>query len=341
MKKLLLLSLSTLTFGATASLAACVGDSPVNPVGTDSGNNNMPDTSTTPDTSTPTDAGSDAPAPACDLTKPFGVLSPITELNDTSSNGGSAHPTTDLLTVFLGTDRPAGDLKIKLFKATRAHATDPWSAPALMPNLSGSVGTFFWYTDAEMTSDGKTLYYTVGAPFAQQIYKSTRTDVTMDFPAGAPENALRPADPGDAGAIAGFTIYLLPDDATMYYSAGDLKNPDLYVAKLTSSGWSTPTPLTAINSTQVEQYVAVTPDELTIYFGSSRDTGDPRYHKIYKATRASTSDPFGNLAAVAELNSGTATVDQGPSYISPDGCTIWITNTTTGKNQIYTATKPK
>jgi hypothetical protein len=338
MKKPLLLS--TLALGASAWIAACVGDSPavVNPT-PDSGG--TPDTSTTPDSSPAADAGADAPAPPCDLTKPFGIITPVTELNDPSSNGGSAHLTVDQLTVFTGTDRPNGDLHIKLWKSTRAQVTDTWPAPTLMPNINNGIGTFFWNTDAVMTSDGKTLYYTVGAPFAQQIYKSTRTDVSTDFPVGAPETALRPTDPGDAGAIAGFTIYLMPDDKTMYYSAGDFKNPDLYVAAFSSGGWSTPTPLTSINSTQVEQYVAVTTDELTIYFGSSRDTGDPRYHKIYMATRATKSADFGNLAAVAELNSSGATIDQGPSYISPDGCTIWITNTTTGKNQIYTATKPK
>lgn len=65
----------------------------------------------------------------------------------------------------------------------------------------------------------------------------------------------------------------------------------------------------------------VTPDELTLYFGSNRPGGAGNYD-IYQATRPTVADGFGAPIALASLN--TASLDA-PSWISEDGCELYFT----------------
>lgn len=336
MKRVLLV----FALGVSGSIAACVSESGVP---SDAG----------PDTNTPmmdgavdsgADGGADASGPACDPKKPFGTLVPVMKLNDPNFNAGGAHLTPDGLTVLFSSDRAGGALNIQLFKATRTSTSADWATPVLLPNINANTKGGMnptWIPDGVITSDGKTLLYTYDAPFRYHIYKSTRANVGVDFPVGAPEPALNPKIADGGAGVSGFDMYLLPDDKTLYYSAGEWLHPTLYVSTLSSTGWTTPQQLASLNSGTTEQYVAVTPDQLTIYFGSSRETSNPALHKIYVATRADVNQPFGNISAVTELNSSNPMVDQGPSWISSDGCTIWVSNSSTGKLQIYSATKPK
>jgi hypothetical protein len=66
-----------------------------------------------------------------------------------------------------------------------------------------------------------------------------------------------------------------------------------------------------ISGSGFSQFPVVTPDELVVYWlGGSG---------MMVASRATTADPFSNIAAVPEL----AGIDSSPDYISPDLCTIY------------------
>ena len=65
----------------------------------------------------------------------------------------------------------------------------------------------------------------------------------------------------------------------------------------------------------------MTPDELTLFFGSAR-TGGTGDIDIYEARRASVADGFG---APIELTGLNTTGPEGPNWISPDGCNLYFT----------------
>ena len=53
---------------------------------------------------------------------------------------------------------------------------------------------------------------------------------------------------------------------------------------------------------------------------------------VYTATRTSTTEPFGSITEVAELT--TSSVDA-PSFLSTDGCRLYMSSDRAGMPQIY------
>jgi hypothetical protein len=83
---------------------------------------------------------------------------------------------------------------------------------------------------------------------------------------------------------------------------------------------------------RVEYAFAISKDERTLYYYQ----GGPKV-----ATRADKSASFANAAPVTELVTYSAI----PSYLTPDGCRLYFTSSSTGagkaKNNIWYADKPK
>jgi hypothetical protein len=83
-----------------------------------------------------------------------------------------------------------------------------------------------------------------------------------------------------------------------------------------------PVALDSLNTIMTETAPLVTADELTIIFGSDRDSPNSRGGlDIWMATRPSPSAPFGAEHVVGEL--ATAAHDI-PTWISPDGCHLYF-----------------
>ena len=81
--------------------------------------------------------------------------------------------------------------------------------------------------------------------------------------------------------------------------------------------------LASLTTSDAEFEPAVTPDELTILWASSRpDLGAKGGLDIFMATRSSVDASFVDVKNVAELNTGG---DDIPSWISPDLCEIHVT----------------
>ena len=91
------------------------------------------------------------------------------------------------------------------------------------------------------------------------------------------------------------------------------------VAPCTFGPWSTPTDETELNTVGDDWAADVTDRGLTIYFVSDRSGGIGGFD-IWRATRASTTQPFGNLTDVVELD--TVNDDFGPD-ITIDGLTMY------------------
>jgi hypothetical protein len=105
------------------------------------------------------------------------------------------------------------------------------------------------------------------------------------------------------------------------YLVSDLAgNFGLYRSAKVNGAFSTPRPVPGVNldTPATENNPVVTPDELTLFFGSTR-TGDS---EIYEARRASVADGFGAPMELTGLNTSGLGA---PNWISPDGCNLYFT----------------
>lgn len=135
------------------------------------------------------------------------------------------------------------------------------------------------------------------------------------------------------------TPYVMPDGLTLYYASAPLGSYDLVRATRTStSAFSMDTSGTfaVVNTNSQEKFPVVSVDELTVYFASDR-AGGQGARDIWKAVRTSKSDPFGVATLVPELNT---TADDIPTWISDDGCRMYVSSTVAGSFDMYLATKP-
>jgi Tol biopolymer transport system component len=127
------------------------------------------------------------------------------------------------------------------------------------------------------------------------------------------------------------------DGKTLYFDSTRDGKRHIYRVGLVGSGFGTPEAVTELNTSDLEASPVLAPDELTIYFlsGRSEPNGD-----IYVATRAAKDQAFGDVKPLEGVNS--AAVDA-PGWISPDGCTLYLSSTRAGGGSfdIYVARRPR
>jgi Tol biopolymer transport system component len=110
-------------------------------------------------------------------------------------------------------------------------------------------------------------------------------------------------------------------------------------AQPTLGPWSAPTLVGELASPSADDDPTLTDDQLEIYFNSNR-AGGLGNSDIWMATRSTTTDPFGAITNVAELNS--IDLDSTPE-VSGDGLTIYFSSTRPGglgNKDIWLATRP-
>lgn len=100
--------------------------------------------------------------------------------------------------------------------------------------------------------------------------------------------------------------------------------------------WGTPQPIASTVTVSEEVNPSVSPDELTLYFSSNQGGGT---RKLWSATRASRSDPFGTPAPLVGTGLASTADDLEPE-ISSDGLTLYFTSRRSGSDAIYVATRP-
>jgi streptogramin lyase len=274
---------------------------------------------------------------ACDLSKPFGAPTVVPNINSPSDDYGA--DLADDLTLYFGSNRPGGAGGADLYVATRSSSSSSFTTPQQLGGVN-TAGTELW---PRVTHDGLTLYYAQYTPpgsGAGDIFMTTRSSVSAAFAPGVAlaQVNLPNSDEGDP--------FPWRDGEMLYFvssRAGTLGPYDIYVSTRRADGsYDTPQPVSEVNSTGWEAEPVVTQDGLRIYWSSNRtDGGGGTSSDIWTATRASTSDPFSNLARVNELNSD---YNESPNWISPDGCKIYITTTRPGGpggQDIWEATRPR
>ena len=126
------------------------------------------------------------------------------------------------------------------------------------------------------------------------------------------------------------------DDKTLYFDSTRGGARSIWRSSVVGSTFGTPQKLTELASDTLDAVPVLSPDELTINFLSTRaptPDGD-----IYVATRSSRTLPFANVQVLANVNSPAL---DAPSYISADGCTLYLGSLRgTGKFDAFVARRP-
>jgi hypothetical protein len=268
------------------------------------------------------DAASDVAIDAlgtCDVAAPFGVPVPIAELNDPASNDGTLRLFADERSGYFWSFR--GAASSGLYLATRADLASPFSiTPVQGLGLAGNL------LDPSFTADGSLLVFRRSMP-GDDLYEATR--VAPDtFMAATAIASL------DTGATEVQPFLPLAGDL-LVFSSSRTGGGDLYTSTRTGDSFSAPSQITELATADDEGDPVLSPDGLTLYFRSDRPAAQAGYN-IFVATRPTTADPFGVPDPVPNVSSDA---DDGPSWISPDGCRLYLSSDRAGTNDIYVSTR--
>jgi WD40-like Beta Propeller Repeat len=266
----------------------------------------------------------------CDLSAPFGDGTLVPGIGGLDSQGAPSEEvdaalSANQLTIYFASNRN-GDWD--LFSATR---TDPGGTFDLVEPLN-SFNSNANEGAPTVTTDETTIYF-ASEEGGWQIYSSSRMSSAGSFGTGLPVSDVNTT-------YADYNPFILPNESAIYLASDRAGGPaKIYRAGFAGANFGDPVAVQNINlDTATDSRPVLTPDELIIYFSSTRpDDNAEGLEDIWTASRSSSSEPFGPPARVAELSSST--LDE-PSWISPDGCTLYYHSAVFGSRQVYVARKP-
>ena len=121
------------------------------------------------------------------------------------------------------------------------------------------------------------------------------------------------------------TPRLTPDELTIYFDSSRVNGtPQIYFATraTTSQPFGAPEVVAGISTPDTNATPTVTPDQLGIFWASSRAGGVGGYD-VWGATRTSSSASFANVTSLVAVNSPT---DDGDPFLRADGQELWFTS---------------
>jgi hypothetical protein len=273
---------------------------------------------------------------ACDLRKPFGPVVELASLNEPNIRSVNLSLTGAERTAFFCLIRTIDSgLDQTTWTASRAQTDQPFGAPILVNGINfGGAGASA--CDPSISDDGLTLFLASTGGVSNvppDLYSTTRSTTASDFGApvklanlNAPQDDLAPHVSSD-----GLEIFFTSDRSSGFH---------IYRATRadTTSAFSPPQIVTEITSSAQELASVVTRDGLRIFFSSTRTDGGAKGGRdVWTATRTAPGQPFTNLQPVAEINSSQ---DEFPTWISPDGCRLYVTAGTLPNWRFYVTSKP-
>jgi hypothetical protein len=287
------------------------------------------------DASTDASTDADASPPPCNYGQPFGTPTLITNIS-TTSNENVARVTADELTAYFDSDKPGGSGLLDMYVATRAKRTDPFLNIVAVPGLNTSS------SDSHMTiaSDQLTIFYE-STQSGVHILSATRGATNQNFTGAAFVTGIQ------TGSKLEGTPFLRADGLELWFTSdradAGTGNHDLWRASGSGVSFTSPTPLTELNSSVDDAFPALTADGLTVFWSTTRTDGTPTpkgANDIWTAHRTNLASPFTGLTNVAELNSNA---DDWVGSTSPDGCRIYFGSNRSGGAggyDIYVAERP-
>ena len=212
--------------------------------------------------------------------------------------------------------------------ATRGSTGDEFGLgnPLPAPVRDTEEGTPF------VSSDDLTLYFystRAGGAGSRDLYVANRASTGESFSGVTALSALN-------SSSLDHLPWVSPDQLTIYFSSdrAGTGGTDIYRATRGSVGasFSAPSQVGELNTTSSEDGMTLSPDRKEIVFSSNRDGSN----QLYRAVRASTSDPFGTPALLGTLNSGSGELDPG---LTPDGSELYFTSHRNGETALWRSTR--
>lgn len=256
---------------------------------------------------------------SCDLAAPFGTPVLIAELSDSVQPDGTLRLLPDELTGYFWSRRSAGMSQI--YVVSRPDLASPFTLE-LVTGVGGGANQ----VDPSISDDGSVMVLRQSGP-GDDLYVATR--VTVDTFTGT--TAISSLNTASAEA----QCFLPIGRDEIYFESTRTGAGDIYMATRTGTTFSPPTALMSLATPYDEGDPVVTADGLTIYFRSDRPAAFGGYN-IYTATRTDLGDTFGPATLVPNVNTSA---DDGPSWISPDGCRLYISSDAAGTNDVYVASR--
>jgi Tol biopolymer transport system component len=262
----------------------------------------------------------DAPGSGICTSTRFGFLKEIRNI-DSVWNEWTAVPTSDRLSLFVGSDRPGGGNN--LYAASRQSVNDEFDGLVPVTKLNkANTNTF----PSSISRDGRALYMFSDRSGNGDIYMATRSSLIVEFD---PPTLVAGIN-SDSGEEFPF---ISADGRTLYFSSTRSGSGDLYRSTLGNNGqFGTPIPLSELNTSGVETNPVLTADELTIFFARDED--------IWIAHRSTIVDGFGKPTRVTDLDSPMV---ERPMSISDDNCVLYFVSGgqsgSTGGIDVFMATR--
>jgi hypothetical protein len=262
------------------------------------------------------------PGPRCDSTAPFGAPAPIASLDSTFDDEG-VRLTPDELTCVFARSRSGGTTD--LYLATRASADADFDAPMLLGTVN-SVNSELWPT---LSPDALLLLFDSDrATNKFHVYVARRGDAASPF--GPPSASVALADGDAEPMLANATSLYFTSSTRTGLGMGDIWRVDI---DSTGAAGTPAAVIGGINSAANETAPAVTSDERVMAFARDGD--------VYLASRSEPTDGFGTATAVDGL--AAMGVNEAPTWISPDGCHLYVQSDAPGGMggiDLYMASRP-
>jgi WD40-like Beta Propeller Repeat len=263
----------------------------------------------------------------CDGTKPFGAPALLTSLLSASREAG-LHLLPDELSGFFW-QGPLG--ATALLRTSRADRASAFGSVAELKNVNAGTAQY----DPSASGDGLSLVFrtnATGASNGDDLYWSSRTNVANDFSKGTPIASVNTS-------FSEVQPFLVPDGSSLYFSSNAAGNYDIYRTQGAGNGaFASPTPVSEVNeSAYADQNPTVTADDLTMVFSSTRSGGQSG-QDVWLTTRRSRASSFASPVNLSEVNSGG---NDYPSWLSSDGCRLYLYSDRSGTLHIYEAARPR
>jgi Tol biopolymer transport system component len=213
-----------------------------------------------------------------------------------------------------------------IFRAKRATRADVFGPSAEVTAVADPSGEY----DPELSRDGLTLVFAssrTGSVGQRDLWIATRLDRTTSF--GAPSPILAVNTAGDEAQP-----YLEPGSAHLWFA----RDNQIYVAARSGSTFGAPVPVAELNAQGNVGFPVPSDDGSYIYYfdppimsdGAPVDAGS----HVWFAQRPAPGAQFAGFRLVTELESAASDF---PTWLSPDGCRIYLTSSRTGADHVYFA----
>jgi Tol biopolymer transport system component len=208
--------------------------------------------------------------------------------------------------------------------------TKPFGTPSIIDGVNTASQERWGF----LSHDELTIYFSDVAA-TRTVYSATRASTTAAFGTAAPVGGINTGGSHEHPAITADGLIIVTD--TNQFGGNTQTDIGLATRANVAQDFGAEATVANVDTTNQEVDPWISADGLTLLFGSDRVNQE---YRVFMATRASSSSPFGTPVEVPGIND-TAATDSG-GVLSQDGLEIFFYSTRTGgsgQSDIWHATR--